>query len=169
MSDKPNGPLTEADKARIRAEEEFRQQLRAEAPQGKAPPPPAPKPALSTKQQLQQGGILALVILLVPVLMYFYFSRTGSSGLAGATLGGTYRYEVDASCPIDVTYGTSNGTEQRLQVSAPWSESATGVGIPQVIAQLKCDSGSVTARILKGDKVYKEATSSGAYAIAHAH
>lgn len=162
--------LSEADKARIRAEEEYRAQVRAK-PVAPAPTRPVLKPQPPVKQQLKSAGILVLAMVLVPVLLYFYFANTGSSGLTGIAnaASGLYRYEVTASCPVDLTYSSSGGTEQIQDVSTPWSKDVSGVSVPQVIAQLKCDGGDVTAKILNGSTVVKEGSSSGSYAIVHVH
>lgn len=174
--------LTDADRARIRAEEEYRAQVRREvggqdagtpgpAPRPAQPPTGPRKPPPTMKEQLQSGGILAAVMLLTILGAWTYFSRTGSPGLTGVAnaVSGEYRYEVTASCPVDLTYTTASGTEQVSRASSSWSQAVSGVGVPQVMAQLTCAGGSVTARILNGGRVYKEATSRGNYAIAHAH
>lgn len=123
------------------------------------------------QEQLRSGAILAGVIFLTIGGAWVYFSRTGSQGLNTAlnAVSGEYRYEVNASCPVSLTYSTSSGTEQISNASRSWSRSVSGVTVPQVIAQLNCEGGTVTARILNGSRVVKEATSQGSYAIAHAH
>ena len=86
---------------------------------------------------------------------------TGSSG--------TFRYEVRSSCPVDVTY-TSDGmnTEQVSKVQDGWLATATDPTVAQVIAQLSCTGGAVTANIYQNGNLVKTATSSGDYTIAHA-
>lgn len=162
--------LTDADKARIRAEEEYRAQVRSEAQSSPLPPKPS-KPTPTIKQQLQQGLILLLVIVFAGVGFTWYFMSSGSRGLTGVVnaASGTYRYEVTSTCPVDLTYSEGSGTTQKLDTPTPWSLNVQGVTTPQVIAQLKCEGGTVTAKILNGSAEVKSVTSSGDYAIAHAH
>lgn len=80
-----------------------------------------------------------------------------------------YRYEVYASCPVDVTYVTDQGIRQESEVESPWVQEAGDVSLPQVSAQLKCEGGDVTAEIYDGNTLYRTVSSKGNYAIAAAH
>lgn len=88
------------------------------------------------------------------------------------------RYEVEASCNTFVTYEAAGGVAQTDAGPSWWYERTAWSGdFLYVSAQLQCDGGSVTTRILTWDsygtpsepagwRVEKEVTSSGAYVIA---
>jgi len=84
-------------------------------------------------------------------------------------------YEITGTATtVDITMNNQDsGTEQHSNVSVPWTKSFSvnvsgGYYFAYISAQNNGSSGSVTVKIYKNGKLFKQATSSGAYAIATA-
>jgi hypothetical protein len=167
--DKPSADtLDEATKARIRAEEQYRAQMRAEA-EPVNPPPPAPKQMRSFRLESGspgQGARAARGLLILAVAGGVYWWLAQPHGVA--TIGGSVVYSVTSSCPVDVTY-TTGGTDiqQESKVPSGWTKTVDQSSLTnQLSAQLSCAGGTVTASIARSGETPKTATSSGDYTIA---
>lgn len=181
MTDKPTGrhvekpaELDEATKERIRQEEAFRAQLRAEQA---APAPEPPKPMRSFRLEAPAkaapgaakstsnsglGGVISLIIF-GGLIYYFFFMPHGIS-----TTSGQVTYSVTSSCPVDVTYTVSGvDTQQESGVRSGWTKTVDQSSlVNQLLAQLECEGGSVTATISKAGASPKSSSSNGDYTIA---
>jgi hypothetical protein len=183
--------LSDEDKARIRAEEEFRAQARAEAEAGNLPsggrPPAAPDTGKTPPLLRERPAALLLTVAAAGALSYLFFSAvggslrpvsTGSGGQPGNPFGigrGTVRYAVTvrasdprASCGADVTISRGVGeTSQLSDVRSGWERSveARAGEFLYLAAQARC-SGTVGVAIYKNGQLYKQAEATGERAVA---
>ena len=178
MTEKPTGrhaekpsELDAATKERIRQEEEFRAQVRADQA---APAPATPMRSFRLESPTKSaqtsptpaaasgvGGLLSLMFF-GGLAYYFFFMPHGIN-----TTNGQVTYNVSSSCPVDVTY-TVNGidTQQESAVTSGWTKTVDQSSLlNQLTAQLQCKGGTVTATI-SGSGPAKSSTSSGDYTIA---
>lgn len=158
----PEG-LSETDKARIRAEEEYRAQVRSEQAAASAPPPMRSFKLEKGDPKQAQGLVSGLLTLLALGGVWWWLARPAGIG----TTGGTVTYVVSSSCPVDVTY-TVNGmdTQQEQGVPDGWAKTVPASSLTNtLIAQLSCN-GTVGVGIAGQRGPDKTATSSGEFAIA---
>lgn len=116
------------------------------------------------------GGIV-LVLVLLAGGGFAAFAAFGNSGDEEDGSDITVTYRVDGAAPASsITYlGPDLGMAQETAVGLPWSKEVTIQGWGQIVsltANNGPDGGDITCRILVGDKVMSEQTSSGPYASA---
>lgn len=73
----PTDPLSEADRARIRAEEEYRAQLRREIKEPFSPPPPKAAPPIRQPQWRKLALLGALLLVLISMFRVYYGGKIG--------------------------------------------------------------------------------------------
>jgi hypothetical protein len=144
-----------------------------------APPSPLPIPLPKRKPQSERFaalptivkvGILGLFLLAVLVYAFvFYYDNNGSSG-SGSNACETVAYRVTGTADsVSITMeGADGGTEQRDPVSLPFSSFPcfSPREFTYLSAQNNGEFGTVERKIVRGDVVVSEASSSGAYVIA---
>ena len=173
--------LSDEDKARIQAEEDFRAKARVNA-DAKAQFAAAentisqPKP---NNQAIGCAGWLMLgflgVVTFILVSAWLSSSRSSSRSIADITPSaptGQYQvtYRITSSCAANVTYINQGGdTQQEQGVPSGWEHTfiADPGAFTYISGQLQCD-GNITATLLVNGTPVKNTTSKGEYVIASA-
>ena len=162
--------LDAATKSRIRAEEVERAKVRAELAGTKTPdlkaPAEAPKSFKIQKSdpKSNQQALRGLISLVIIGGIWWWFAQP--HGIS--TTSGQITYTITSSCPVDVTYTVSGmDTQQESKVPSGWTKTVPQSSLlNQLIAQLQCQGGTVTATISKAGETPKSSSSSGDYTIA---
>lgn len=173
--------LSDEDKARIQAEEDFRAKARADADakvqfaaaKNTISPPKPNNPVLGCAGGLALSflGVVAFFL----VLFWIGGSRSSSSGIADVTPPAPTRqyqvtYRITSSCRASVTYTNQGGdTQQEQEVPSGWEHTfiADPGAFTYISGQLQCD-GKITATLLVNGVPVKNTTSKGEYVIASA-
>ncbi|VFA96604.1 MmpS family transport accessory protein [Nocardia cyriacigeorgica] len=145
-------------------------------PQGQYPPPGMPPPGYYQPPKKRRiwpwivGGIVLFFVLMIGGCLAFFggvANEIDKESKREVTV--TYRVEGTSS-EASVTYsGRDMNMAQETSITLPWSKDVTIDGLGKFVSMTatnNADSGEITCRILVGEKVISEQTSSGPFASA---
>lgn len=158
------GPLSDAEKARIREEEIERAKIRAEIASESASKPMRSGKLEKGDPKQNQQALSGLLTLFFIGGAWWWLSQPH----AVATTNVRVTYSITSSCPVDVTYTVSGlDTQQESKVPSGWTKTVQQSSLTnQLIAQLQCEGGTVTATVSAPGQAPKSVISSGDYTIA---
>lgn len=151
----PGESLSEADRARIRAEEAYRQEVRAQL----SGTPPAADNTTANRRPLTS------LLILIPVVLLGFFACDSLllPGVLNVGGGQHLTYAVSSTCPVDVTYTVGRVTQQERAVTDGWTRTVQSTDLPHVlIGRLQCD-GTVKVTISGGRTGTRSTLSTGAH------